>query len=182
MSKELYIRKGNSQDTKNILIIGEEAELGSRDKTGYKVNKGSTFKPIIEKDPYSGSSNLTYIHCTPNIKLGGYYERDYQVHSFLKKKCKDVVKWDGETNEGLVRSREAFIPVNMTAQKAANILYERLQKEINGKGHKTVAQYKLGHFFLNLILLPFKLCFGILIVLLVPGKKKKRYLKKISLI
>jgi hypothetical protein len=133
--KELYIRAGNSVETQRVLIIGEEDLLGSRDLTGYKPSKGQLFESIIKIDPYSGGEDLTYVHVTPNIPLDtAKYSRDYDVHQFVKRSCKDLVKWDGEANEGLVRSREAFI-VNpgLDVDKVAKELYKRIEKEIHFK-------------------------------------------------
>jgi hypothetical protein len=133
--KELYIRAGNSQETKRVLIIGEEESLGSRDNSGYKPSKGQIFESLIKVDPYSGGEDLTYVHVTPNIPLDTqFYSRDYDVHQFIKRSCKDLVKWDGESDEGLVRSREAFI-VNdgLDVDAVAKELYKRLEKEIHFK-------------------------------------------------
>jgi len=131
-SKELYLRRGNLEEIKNVLIIGEESRLGGRD-SAYKPSKG-TLKPkfLKKKDPYSKSENLLYIHSTPNIKLEGNYKRDYQVHEFIKKYCKDLVVWDGESWEGIVCSREAFI-VKGDIEKTIEELYIRLNEEISGK-------------------------------------------------
>jgi hypothetical protein len=133
--KELYIRAGNSQETKRVLIIGEEESLGSRDNSGYKPSKGQIFESLIKVDPYSGGEDLTYVHVTPNIPLDTqFYSRDYDAHQFIKRSCKDLVKWDGESDEGLVRSREAFI-VNdgLDVDAVAKELYKRLEKEIHFK-------------------------------------------------
>ena len=84
--KQLYIRKGNSLETQDIIIIGEEQSLGSRD-AAYKPNKGSVFVPL-KPDYYSGATSLTYIHATNNILLNTKkYDRDYDVHEFVKKYC-----------------------------------------------------------------------------------------------
>jgi hypothetical protein len=137
--KELYIRAGNSSDTKRVLIIGEEDILGARDNSGYKPSKGQIFESLIEIDPYSGGKDLTYVHVTPNIKLDtNLYSRDYDVHKFIKRSCKDLVKWDGEADEGLVRSREAFIVKDgLDVDKVAKELYNRIEKEIH---YKTVSE------------------------------------------
>lgn len=129
--KQLYIRKGNSWETQDIIIIGEEQSMGSRD-SAYKPNKGSIFTPL-KVDKYSGAKCLTYIHATDNILLNTKkYDRDYDVHEFVKKYCKDLVKWDGEADEGKVRSREAFICVSNDTQKTCEELYNRIQLEIHG--------------------------------------------------
>lgn len=131
--KELYIRKGNSEDTKDILIIGEESYLGSRDNSGYKPNKGSTFKPLVKKDPFTGAKGLTYIHCVKNIPLdNGKWNRDLAVHEFIKHACRDLVRWDGEADEGLVRSREAFRVLNGDAEYTAKELRKRIDYAIHG--------------------------------------------------
>lgn len=137
--KELYIRAGNSKDTQRVIIIGEEDSLGSRDNSGYKPSKGQLFESIIEVDPYTGSKDLTYVHVTPNIKLDmPNYSRDYDVHDFVKRRCKDLVKWDGEADEGLVRSREAFIVKDgLDVDKVAHELYNRIEKEVH---YKTVSE------------------------------------------
>lgn len=137
--KELYIRAGNSKETQRVLIIGEEDLLGSRDNTGYKPSKGQIFESLIKIDPYSGGEDLTYVHVTPNIPLDTQlYSRDYDAHQFIKRRCKDLVTWDGEANEGLVRSREAFIVKDgLDVDKVAKELYKRLEKEIH---YKTVPE------------------------------------------
>lgn len=135
--KQLYIRAGNSKETERILILGEEQDMGERDFSGYRPSKGAPFEHLVETDPYSGGKRLTYIHITPNIVLDSpLYSRDYDVHEFVKHHCRDLVTWDGESTEGLVRSREAFIvneglDVELTAQK----LFQRLEAEIH---HKSV--------------------------------------------
>ena len=130
--KQLYIRKGNSEETKDIIIIGDEQEMGGRDLNGYRPSKGTPFEPIVKKDPFSGNTGLTYIHATYNINLDtAAYTRDYDVHSFVRNMCDDIVKWDGETNAGRVRSREAFIAKGDT-QKVCNELYKRIETEIHG--------------------------------------------------
>ena len=129
--KQLYIRKGNSKETQDIIIIGEEQSLGSRD-SAYKPNKGSVFTPL-KVDKYSGAKCLTYIHATDNILLNTKrYDRDYDVHEFIKKHCRDLVKWDGETDKGRVRSREAFICKSNDTQKVCDELYRRIELEIHG--------------------------------------------------
>lgn len=184
--KELYIRKGNSLDTQNIIIIGEEQFLGDRDLSGYKPNKGAIFNPVKKTDPFSKNENLTYIHCTPNIKLDTeYYSRDYDVHIFVKNECKDLVKWDGETNEGLVHSREAFICKSKDVQKVANELYKRIEWEIHKRKRVPLFYKKLFKF---IFLLPFKIIkIALKVVLFIligifVGKKSKRtkYFRKIK--
>ena len=131
--KQVYIRVGNSEETKRVIIIGEEQSMGERDQSGYRPNKGSTFKHLVESDPYSGSKGLTYIHMTPNINLDTpLYKRDYDVHQYVKRHCKDLVTWDGEADEGTVRSREAFI-VNdgLNVESVAQEIYLRLEREIH---------------------------------------------------
>lgn len=49
--KQLYLRQGNSKDTQDILIIGEESELGGRD-SAYKPNKGTRFKGLKKRPLY----------------------------------------------------------------------------------------------------------------------------------
>lgn len=133
--KELYIRVGNSEETKRVIIVGEEEMLGARDNSGYKPSKGQLFESIIEIDPYSGGKDLTYVHATPNIKLDtALYPHDHEAHTFIKQRCKDLVLWDGETDEGLVRSREAFIvKEGLDVDRVAQELYKRLEKEIHYK-------------------------------------------------
>lgn len=178
MEKQLYIRKGNSKDTQDIIIIGEEQEMGSRDLSGYKPSKGSIFKPIIKIDKFSGNKNLTYVHATNNINLDvPGYVRDYNVHEFIKSKCTDLVKWDGETNEGRVRSREAFISKKSDTQSVCDELYCRIENELHGK-------VPVHHVFLKglfkiiwfILLLPFRILlwlFGFY-----PKKKRKRVTRK----
>lgn len=170
--KQLYIRKGKSSDTLDIIILGEEAELGSRDNSGYRPNKGSTFE-ALKKDPYTGAVGLTYIHATPNIDLDtSYYQTDHDVHEFVKKYCRDIVKWDGETNEGLVRSREAFLP-KCDTQKVCNELYKRIETEIHGGvpcRHIFIKRcFKVLGFIISL---PFRILWFMLKLLF--GKKKRR--------
>ena len=175
--KELYFRQGNSKETQDILIIGEESELGGRDDA-YKPNKGSIFKSL-KTDPYTKRKNLTFIHCTPNIKLDTEkYNRDYDVHKFIKEYCKDLVVWDGETDKGRVRSREAFIIKDKkNIQKTIEILYSLIEDEIHGK-HKTIKGKKLQKFLLNLLLFPFRLLLTLILILFKNRKTKKR-IKKI---
>lgn len=133
--KQLYIRIGNSADTQRVIIIGEEDSLGSRDGSGYKPSKGQIFESITKVDPYTGSEDLTYIHATPNINLDtALYTRDYDAHEYIKRTCKDIVTWDGEADDGLVRSREAFIVKDgLEPEAVARELYMRLEKEIHHK-------------------------------------------------
>lgn len=141
--KQLYIRIGNSEETENVIIVGEEQSMGERDNSGYKPNKGSTFQHLVETDPYSGGKCLTYIHAAPNINLDTpLYQRDYDAHEFIKRHCKDIVTWDGEADEGYVRSREAFIVrPGMDPESVARDLYTRLEREI----HHTTAVGNLFH-------------------------------------
>lgn len=175
--KQLYIRAGNSKETQDILIIGEESELGGRDNA-YKPNKGTSFKGI-RVDPYTKRKNLTYIHSVPNINLDTEdYNRDYDVHRFIKEYCKDLVVWDGETNEGRVNSREAFIIKDKKdIQKIINILYYRIEDEIHGS-HKLIFGKKLRKHILNIFLFPFRLIISLLILIFLK-KKKLKILKKL---
>lgn len=175
MSKQLYIRKGNSLDTKDIIIIGEEQELGSRDISGYRPSKGSSFEPLVKTDKFSGNTNLTYVHATYNINLDtSKYSRDYDVHKFVKEMCSDLVKWDGETNEGRVRSREAFISKKDT-QSVCNELYRRIETEIHGG-------VPCHHIFIKrffkvigfIILIPFKILWFILKLIFCKKKRRRR--------
>lgn len=173
--KQLYLRQGNSKETQDILIIGEESELGGRD-SAYKPNKGTRFKGL-KKDPYTKKENLTYIHSTPNINLDTEkYSRDYEVHKFIKEYCKDLVVWDGEANEGRVNSREAFI-IKKDIQKTIKELYYRIEDEIHGK-HKVIFRKKLSKLFLNTLLFPFRLLISLLVLILFK-KKKLKILKKL---
>lgn len=175
MSKQLYIRKGNSSDTSDIIIIGEEQELGSRDISGYRPNKGSSFEPLVKADKFSGNTNLTYVHATYNIDLDtSKYSRDYDVHKFVKEMCTDLVKWDGETNEGRVRSREAFISKKDT-QSVCDELYRRIETEIHGG-------VPCHHIFIKrffkvigfIILIPFKILLFILKLIFCKKKRRRR--------
>lgn len=172
--KQLYIRKGNSQDTRRIIIIGEEASLGSRDNSGYKPSKGAVFEPL-EVDYFTKAEGLTYIHATPNIMLDTKkYSTDHDVHKFVKEYCKDIVTWDGETNEGLVRSREAFI-VNPKYSVGAvtNALYKRIETEIHGgKACRHIRRMKFWRVVGFILSIPFRIIWWILKLLF--GKKKKR--------
>lgn len=174
MGKQLYIRKGNSTDTRNIIIIGEEQEMGSRDLNGYRPNKGSSFEPLIKTDKFSGNKNLTYVHATYNINLDtASYSRDYDVHKFVKEMCSDIVKWDGETNEGLVRSREAFISKSKDTQAVCDELYKRIETEVHGgvPCHHIFIK-RLFKVFGFIISIPFRIVWFILKVLF--GKKHHR--------
>lgn len=175
MSKQLYIRKGNSLDTVDIIIIGEEQELGSRDISGYRPSKGSSFEPLVKTDKFSGNTNLTYVHATYNINLNtSKYSRDYDVHKFVKEMCSDLVKWDGETNEGRVRSREAFISKKVT-QSVCNELYRRIETEIHGGvpcHHIFIKRFfKVIGFIISL---PFKILWFILKLIFCKKKHRRR--------
>ena len=123
--KQLYIRKGNLKENKSILIIGEEAELGSRD-SAYKP-KG-TLHQRLPRDPYTGAENLSYIHACKNILLvSSKYKSDHNVHDFVKHFCKDLVSWDGESRQGITNSREAFICKSKNVNKTVRILRKRIQ-------------------------------------------------------
>lgn len=172
--KHLYIRKGNSTDTLDIIILGEESELGSRDNSGYKPNKGSTFE-ALKKDPYTGAVGLTYIHATPNIILNtNLYQTDHDVHNFVKTYCKDLVDWDGESNEGRVRSREAFIAKGET-QKVCNELYKRIETEVHGGiPCRHIFVKRLLKVIWFIIKIPFKVLWFILCLLFGKKKRKRR--------
>lgn len=175
MTKQLYIRKGNSSDTKDIIIIGEEQELGSRDISGYRPSKGSSFEPLVKTDKFSGNTNLTYVHATCNINLDtSKYSRDYDVHKFVKEMCSDLVKWDGETNEGRVRSREAFISKKDT-QSVCDELYRRIETEIHGGvpcHHIFIKRFfKVIGFIISL---PFKIILFILKLIFCRKKHRRR--------
>jgi len=148
--KELYIRKGNIEELKNIIIIGEETVLGGRD-SGYKITKGQKRPIFLDTDKYSKSDSLLYIHATPNIKLDtDVFKRDYDVHSLLKGSLfKDIIKWDGESNDGITQSREAFIPIKYDINETCKILYNRLESII----HNTIVQdnsYQYGSYIIPL--------------------------------
>lgn len=173
--KELYIRIGNSSETQNVIIVGEESSLGARDANGYTPSKGAYFTPLRKKDPYTGAVGITYTHATPNIRLDtSRYSRDYDVHNFIKLCCNDIVSWDGETNEGVVRSREAFIPLYLNAEAAAKELYNRIEREIHGNGARARRILKkIMLLIFNLLLLPIKIVVS-LIVFLFCSKKRTR--------
>lgn len=136
--KQLYIRKGNLEENKNILIIGEEAELGSRD-SAYRP-KG-TLHQRIPRDPYTRAENLAYIHACKNILLiSSKYKNDHAVHDFVKHFCKDLVTWDGESNQGLTNSREAFICKSKNVDKTVRILRKRIQTVVKPEGFKQFLQ------------------------------------------
>ena len=180
MVKQLYIRRGNSPSTQDILIVGDESILGGRDDA-YKPSKGAEFV-ALKKDPYTGAKNLTYIHATPNIMLDvSGYERDYVIHNFIKKYCKDIVTWDGETDVGRVRSREAFIIKNSAlADRVIEELYARIEDEIHGN-RKTIIEYKLKHAagkaIKNTLLLAPRLA-GTILAAPLPKKTRKKLIKK----
>lgn len=124
--KQLYIRKGNLESNQNILIIGEESELGSRD-SAYKAKGTLHDRFLVKRDPYTDAENLIYIHACKNILLNSEnFTRDYDIHRFLKTYCKDLLKWDGEANQGVTDSREAFIVKNGDVKKTVGILRERI--------------------------------------------------------
>lgn len=184
MSKELYIRIGNSKETSHFLMIGEEASLGSRDLSGYTPHKGAIFNPL-KKDPYTGREGLTYIHITPNIKLDTkQYQSDHDVHNFIKKSaaCRKFLVWDGETNEGIVRSREVFIldDDGTSPEVYARKLYNILEKEIHGRGRivKNIIVNILkvvGY----IILLPIRIVLTVLVAFFFSKRKCRRIIKKI---
>lgn len=176
--KELYIRKGNSISTKNIIIIGEESFLGGRD-IAYKPNKGSVFKPLEKKDKYSGGSGLTYVHAVPNISLDTYkYQRDYDVHRFVKEYCTGLVEWDGETNQGYVRSREAFVSKKKDIQKVCNELYKRIEIEVHGKvPQRCVVVRNLFKAFWWVLKFPFRAAYYILVILFGTRKMRRKLFK-----
>lgn len=180
--KELYIRMGNSKETKHILMIGEESSLGSRDISGYTPHKGAVFTPL-KIDPYTGREGLTYIHITPNIKLDTEkYSSDHDVHKFIKKHCKGFMCWDGEKDEGLVRSREAFIvdddgtPTEVYAQK----LYKILEEEIHGKKKIVINTIvNILKVLMTIILIPIKIIATILVALFFSKKTTRKFVKRI---
>lgn len=175
--KQLYLRQGNSKETQDILIIGEESELGGRDNA-YKPNKGTSFKGL-KKDPYTKKENLTYIHSAPNIKLDTEkYNRDYEVHKFIKEYCKDLVVWDGECSDGRVNSREAFIIKDKeNIQKTIRELYYRIEDEVHGH-HRLIFRKKLQKLLLSILIFPFRLIISLLILIFLK-KKKLKVLKKL---
>lgn len=180
--KELYIRIGNSQNTQNIIIVGEESSLGARDHSGYTPSKGEYFIPLRKKDPYTKAENLTYIHATPNIKLNtSQYSRDYDVHNFIKSRCSDIVKWDGETNEGLVRSREAFIAVCGNADFAAKELYRRIDHEIHGKSARFWRILKnLVLLIFRILVIPIKVLLTLITFFFISKTyKRKKFIRKL---
>lgn len=123
--KQLYIRKGNLETNKNVLIIGEEAELGSRDSA---YSPKGTLHQRLPRDPYTGAENLSYIHACKNILLvSSKYKSDHDVHDFVKRFCKDLVSWDGESRQGITNSREAFICKSRNVNKTVRILRKRIQ-------------------------------------------------------
>lgn len=131
--KQLYIRKGNLESNSNILIIGEESELGGRDSA--YCTKG-TLKEVclVKKDPYTGTFGSSYIHACKNIVLNSkVYKSDHDIHNYVKKYCKDLVKWDGESVDGLTNSREAFICKSNDVDKIVKILRKRIVSLIRPK-------------------------------------------------
>lgn len=132
--KELYIRKGNTEELKNVIIVGEEASLGSRD-SAYKLSKGQAKIPFLNKyDYYSKSENLLYVHAVPNISLDTTdFSSDHDVHNFIRKSCSDILTWDGNANKGKFQTREAFIPNKYSVEETCKILYDRLEKVIHNK-------------------------------------------------
>lgn len=124
--KQLYIRKGNIEENKNILIIGEESTLGGRD-SAYRPKGTLHYKFLKKKDPITGTEGLLYVHACNNILLDSdIYYNDHAIHKYVKQYCKDLVKWDGESNEGRVQSREAFIVKNKKVDKTVYLLRKRI--------------------------------------------------------
>lgn len=131
--KQLYIRKGNLESNSNILIIGEESELGGRDPA--YCTKGTLKENcLIKKDPYTGTIGSSYIHACKNIVLTSkIYKSDHDIHNYVKKYCKDLIKWDGESVDGLTNSREAFICRSSDINKTVKILRKRIVNLIRPK-------------------------------------------------
>lgn len=130
--KELYIRKGNTEDLKNVIIVGEEVSLGKRD-SAYKLSKGQAKIPFLNKyDYYSKTESLLYVHAVPNIKLDtSSFSSDHDVHAFIKKCCSDILEWDGNSDKGRFQTREAFLPKKYSVEETCKILYSRLEKTIH---------------------------------------------------
>lgn len=130
--KELYIRKGNTEELKNVIIVGEEASLGKRD-SAYKLSKGQAKVDFINKyDFYSKTESILYVHAVPNIKLDtSSFSSDHDVHAFIKKSCSDILDWDGNSDKGRFQTREAFIPKKYSVGETCKILYGRLEKVIH---------------------------------------------------
>lgn len=143
--KQLYIRKGNSKENKNILIIGEEAKLGSRDSA--YCTKGTVLNVWNKKDPYTGTESCSYIHACKNILLDSkQYPNDHAVHKYVKTYCKDLVTWDGESNTGLTNSREAFIVKGpRSVNETVRLLRKRIEAQVHPKGslQRVLANWKL---------------------------------------
>lgn len=176
--KELYIRKGNSEEIKDILIVGEESKLGSRD-SAYKIGKGLCYDKFIKKaDPYSKSKDLFYIHAVPNIELNETFPRDYDIHEYIKKYCTDILTWDGESDEGRVRSREAFICRNGNAQGTANELYSRVNDLLFGI-RVVPASYKRRKFFKWVFLFIPRVLITIITLPFLKPRKGKKFRKKL---
>lgn len=132
--KQLYIRKGNLESNQNILIIGEESLLGSRD-SAYRAKGTLHDRFLVKEDPYTGAVNLIYIHACKNILLNSEnFTRDYDIHKFLKTYCKDLLKWDGEANQGVTDSREAFIVKDGDVKKTVSILRQRILELVEPTG------------------------------------------------
>jgi hypothetical protein len=132
--KQLYIRKGNLDENRRILIIGEEAELGSRDSA---YSPKGTLHQRLSRDPYTGAENLSYVHACKNILLvSSKYKSDHDVHDFVKHFCKDLVTWDGESRQGITNSREAFICKSKNVNKTVRILRKRIQAVVKPENFK----------------------------------------------
>lgn len=132
--KELYIRKGNLESNQYILIIGEESVLGGRD-SAYRAKGTLHENYLVKKDPFSGAENLMYIHACENILLDSdLYSRDYDIHKFLKTYCKDLLKWDGESNQGITESREAFLVKNGNVSQTVFTIRKRILSLVNPDG------------------------------------------------
>lgn len=144
--KQLYIRKGNLESNQNILIIGEEAELGSRD-SAYKAKGTLHDRFLVKRDSYTGAENLIYIHACKNIFLNSEtFTRDYDIHRYLKSYCKDLLKWDGEADQGVTDSREAFVVRNGDTNKTVKILRERIQALVEPVGlFETIKSSRVYH-------------------------------------
>lgn len=131
--KQLYIRKGNLGSNSNILIIGEESELGGRD-SAYCTKGTLKENCLVKKDPYTGTLGSSYIHACRNIVLNSkIYKSDHDIHNYVKKFCKDLVKWDGESIDGITNSREAFICKSNDIDRTVKILRKRICNLIRPK-------------------------------------------------
>lgn len=133
MTKYLYIRQHIEHP--NWIIIGDESEIGGRDHA--YTFKGAPIKGKSEKN------KIFFPRVTVDIELGkNGYLRDYQVHTFIKNECTDLVIFDNYEN---MNTKEGFI--TLAAKEPDDViidLYERIYKEVNNTDVMPMWAYRVG--------------------------------------